>query len=95
MHQRANQAVGKASANDFAGALADLEACCAAFPNDPEFHGRRALVLLPLGRIDEAREALRRARAIHPGGSELLLRFADAGLIPMPRQELEPILAGL
>jgi uncharacterized Ntn-hydrolase superfamily protein len=94
-HHRANQAVAKASASDFAGALADLDACCAAFPDDPEFLGRRALMLLPLGRIEEARADLRRAKAIHPGGNELLLRFADAGVIPVRRQMLEPLLAGL
>jgi uncharacterized Ntn-hydrolase superfamily protein len=94
-HQRANQAAGKASAGDLTGALADLDACCAAFPNDPEFLGRRALMLLPLGRTEEAREALRRAQAVHPGGNELLLRFADAGVIPVRRQMLEPLLAGL
>lgn len=94
-HRRANQAVGKATAQDFAGALADLDACCEAFPDDPEFLGRRALILLPLGRVQEAREALRKAQAIQPGGNEILLRFSDAGLIPVPRQMLEPLLANL
>ena len=94
-HHRANLALMKASTSDFAGALDDLDACCAAFPDDPEFLGRRALMLLPLGRVDEARVTLRRAKAIHAGGNELLLRFADAGVIPVRRQMLEPILAGL
>jgi len=94
-HHRANQALMKASASDFAGALEDLDACCAAFPDDPEFLGRRALMLLPLGRVDEARATLGRAKAIHAGGNELLLRFADAGVIPVRRQMLEPILTGL
>jgi hypothetical protein len=29
------------------------------------------------------------------GGNELLLRFADAGVIPVPRRMLEPLLASL
>jgi uncharacterized Ntn-hydrolase superfamily protein len=51
-HQRASRATGKASANDLTGALTDLDACCAAYPDEPEFLFRRAMVLLPLGRID-------------------------------------------
>jgi uncharacterized Ntn-hydrolase superfamily protein len=94
-HQRASRATGKASANDFPGALADLDACCASYPEEPEFLFRRAMVLLALGRIDEGRSTLQRAYKIHPGSSELLLRFADAGVIPVPRAMLEPLVAGL
>jgi uncharacterized Ntn-hydrolase superfamily protein len=56
---------------------------------------RRALPLLLSGRVAEARTALRRAYAIHPGWSQLLLRFADAGVIPVRRELLEPLVAGL
>lgn len=94
-HQRANQAIDKVLANDLAGALADLDVCCAAYPNEPEFLFRRVLVLLPLGRIDEARQVLQQAHAIHTGWSELLLRFADAGVIPVDRGMLEPLVASL
>jgi Flp pilus assembly protein TadD len=77
-------------AGDLVGALADLDACCAAYPNDPEFLLRRAMILLPLGRIDDARAALQHAHAIHPGAGELLLRFADAAVITVRRGMLEP-----
>ena len=93
--QRVSQALDKASANDFAGALADLDACCTAYPIEPEFLLRRGQVLFALGRIDEARDALRQAHAIHPGWSEFLLRLADAGMIPVPREMLEPFVASL
>jgi hypothetical protein len=94
-HRRANRATGKAVANDLAGALADLDACVEAYPGDTEFLCRRAMVLLPLGRIAEAREMLRRAHMIYPGVSELLLRLADAGVFPIRRAQLEPLVAGL
>ncbi len=85
-HTCVRQATDKAVAGDFSGALADLEVCCAAYPDEPQFLFRRALVLLPLGRFDEAREAVQRAHHIHPGWSEILLRFADAGAVPVSRE---------
>jgi uncharacterized Ntn-hydrolase superfamily protein len=94
-YRRAGRAQDKASAHDFAGALADLDACCTAYPDEPEWHFHRALVLLPLGRIDEARAALQRAYAIHPGWGELVLRYSDAGVIPAGRETLEPLVARL
>ena len=93
--RRAGQAGNKAMASDFVGALADLDECCAAYPNEAEFLFRRAMVLMPLGRIDEARAVLLQAKAINPGGEDLLLRFADAGLIPVKREMLEPFVASL
>ncbi len=94
-HRRAAQAIDKVFANDLTGALADLDVCCAAYPNEPEFLFRRTMVLLGLGRVEEARQALQQAHHIHPGWSELLLRFADAGIIPAHREMLEPLVAGL
>jgi len=94
-HSRANRATGKAAVQDFAGALVDLDACCAAYPKDAEFLGRRAMVLLALRRIPEAREMLRQAHAVNPRAPELVLRFADAGILPIPRAQLEPLVAGL
>ena len=56
------------------------------YPDEPEFLFRRALVLwLQLGRTDEARDVLSQAEAVHPGWSELALRFADAEMIPVRR----------
>ena len=83
-HERANHATEKAMANELPSALAELDTCCAAHPNEPEFLFRRGLVLLMLGQTNQAQEALQRAHAIHPGWSELLLRFADAGIYSGP-----------
>jgi uncharacterized Ntn-hydrolase superfamily protein len=80
-HQCVRQATDKVVAGDFDGALTDLDVCCAAYPDEPQFLFRRALVLLPLGRVEEAREMVQRVHSIHPGWSEILLRFADAGVI--------------
>jgi uncharacterized Ntn-hydrolase superfamily protein len=92
---QANRAVEKIRANDFAGALADLDSVCSSHPDEPEFLVRRALVLLPLGRTNEARTDLRRAKSIHAGWIELVLRFADAGVIPVARAALEPLVSDL
>jgi uncharacterized Ntn-hydrolase superfamily protein len=94
-HQRANQAIDKVFANDLPGALVDLDVCCSAYPNEPEFLFRRGLVLLALGRVEEAREVLQQAHTIHAGWSELLLRFAESGVIPVARAMLEPLVASL
>jgi uncharacterized Ntn-hydrolase superfamily protein len=94
-HQCVRQATDKAVAGDFTGALADLDVCCAAYPYEPQFLFRRALVLLPLGRFDEAREMLQRAHSIHPGWSEILLRFADAGAIPVSREIVVSLVTSL
>jgi uncharacterized Ntn-hydrolase superfamily protein len=94
-HQRAARSREKMLAGELAGALADLDACCAACPDEPDFLTRRALVLLALGRMGEAREAMERACANNPGWAEFALRFADAGILPIPRQTVEPLVAGL
>lgn len=85
-HQCVRSATDKATVGDFEGALAEFDACVAAFPHEPQFLFRRALVLLPLGRVEEARDMLRQAHAIHPGWSTTLLRFADAGAISVNRE---------
>jgi hypothetical protein len=87
-HVRANRAMERLLAGDADAALPDLDASCAAAPEEPTFHFRRALALLSLQRVGEAREALHFASAIHPGWNDLLLRFADAGLVPVPREKL-------
>jgi uncharacterized Ntn-hydrolase superfamily protein len=94
-HERADQSVEKTLAGDFSGALVDLDACCAAYPDEPEFLTRRALLLLTVGRFDEARRMVERAQAIHHGWAEYLLRFADARVTPMPRDLVASLVAGL
>jgi hypothetical protein len=94
-HQRAEHAISKAMESNFAAAASDLEQCCAEFPEDPEFLCRLALFLMPMGRVQEASAALQRAHDLHPGSIELLLRFADAGVIPIRRAMLERYVAQL
>jgi uncharacterized Ntn-hydrolase superfamily protein len=94
-HERANQAVEKTVAGNFSAALDDLDACCAAYPEEPEFLTRRALLLLAVGRFDEAHRMVERAEAIHHGWAEYLLRFADARVMPMPRDLVTSLVAGL
>jgi uncharacterized Ntn-hydrolase superfamily protein len=91
-HDRAARAIGRLSSGDPKGALDDLDACCTAYPDEPEFLVRRGLVLLSLGRMNEARGAFARARSVHPGWSEVVLRFADAGVVPVGRELLAPLL---
>src|SRR5262249_12662336 len=71
-YERANLSIEKTLAGDFGAALADLDACCAAYPDEPEFLTRRALLLLAVGRFDEARQMVERAEAIHHGWAAYL-----------------------
>jgi uncharacterized Ntn-hydrolase superfamily protein len=94
-HHEASAALEKLAGGDPAGALAELDSCCAAWPQEPEFLSRRALVLMAMGRFPEARAMMERASAINPGWAELILRMADAGIIPASREMLAPLVAGL
>jgi uncharacterized Ntn-hydrolase superfamily protein len=94
-HARAMASAEKAMVGDISAALADLDACCAAYPNEPEFLTRRALMLLASGRAAEARRMVERAHAIYPGWSTFLVRFTDAGIVPIPRAAVEALVAGL
>ena len=84
-HNRAT-ASGAKLATDPAGALADLDASLAAFPDDFEFRYRRGVALLALGRTEEARAAIAGAGGQDP--MEWLLRMAEAGALPMSRDVL-------
>jgi uncharacterized Ntn-hydrolase superfamily protein len=92
-HDRASEATAKAFAGDLAGALSDLDASCAAYPDEPEFLCRRAGVLMALGRLGEAREMIARACAINAGWGEWIMRLADAGLIPASREQLQSMMS--
>jgi uncharacterized Ntn-hydrolase superfamily protein len=94
-HRRAIQGTERALAGDLAGGLADLDACCSEFPREPEFASRQALFRLALGNASGAREALRRANDVHQGWGELLQRLADAGVIPLTRAMLKPLVDDL
>jgi predicted Zn-dependent protease len=87
--------LAKTLAGDLGGALADLDACCHAFPQEPEFLTRRALVLLALARTAEAREMMERAHAIHPGWAEFVRRLAETHIVPMAPAPLVSLVAGL
>jgi hypothetical protein len=49
--------------------------------------------LLALGRFQDSHTTLQQTLAIHPGWGEFLLRFADAGVIPVGREILQPLMA--
>jgi uncharacterized Ntn-hydrolase superfamily protein len=91
-HQRASAATNKAAGGDLSGALADLDASCSEYPHEPEFLCRRAGVLMALGRIDEAREMMAHACAIEAGWGEWMMRLADAGVIPVTREQLQSLI---
>ncbi len=52
------------SAADYVGALEDIERCCAAAPERGEFENTRGVVLLRLGRHEEAIKALMRSEEL-------------------------------
>lgn len=90
---RAAGAIEKASTGRIDEAIADVEASIVAFPNDPDFLARRGFVFMMGGRIPEARDAFAQARAVQPMWSEYVLRMADAGIIPIPREVLSALFA--
>jgi len=92
-HHRAEVATDRGMAGDGAFALAEFEACCAAFPDEPEFIFRRGLALAAAGRYPEAVQQLAELRAKHPNWIETLRRFARAGVIPATPEQIEALLA--
>jgi capsular polysaccharide biosynthesis protein/Flp pilus assembly protein TadD len=61
-------------------ALASVDRALEAFPDSGQFHSMRGKVLIPLGRIDEARQALERALELRPGDGLARLRLAQASV---------------
>jgi uncharacterized Ntn-hydrolase superfamily protein len=92
-HRRAEAATDRALAGDGEFALAEFEACCAAFPGEPEFAFRRGLALAATGRYPEAVQQLAELGAKHPNWIETLRRFAAAGVIPATPEQVEALLA--
>jgi len=88
-HQRVEAATQKASMGELEAALAELEACCRAYPKEPEFASRRALFLAGAGRIPEAVQRLAELRATHPNWIETMRRFAKAGAIPVTPEQID------
>ncbi len=93
--ERADRARALLGAGDFASALALVDESCATYPDEPEFLVRRACLLLALGRAAEARDAMARACAVHPGWAVYALRLVEAGVLPLPRDAVESLVAGL
>ena len=93
-HRKAGHALEKMARGDIPGAAGDLEACCVAYPDEPEFLGRYALLLLATGRLEEARRMMKRAMSGHPGWGEYLLRMADTGIYPFTRAMVAPLIQG-
>src|SRR5262245_14188748 len=84
-HQQAVDAMAYMQAGDIAGALTALEAAINDFPDEPTFLGRYALALMASGDLPGARAAMMRAG---PRAFELVMRMADAGIVPVPRAVL-------
>jgi uncharacterized Ntn-hydrolase superfamily protein len=82
------------SGSDPMPAIAELQACIEQYPNEPEFLYRFALALAAGQQFEAARGVMARAVAVHRGWAEFVLRFADAGLLPINRAALEPLVAG-
>jgi uncharacterized Ntn-hydrolase superfamily protein len=76
-------------------AMDELRAGLETHPQEPEFLYRFALALAAGGQFEAAREVMARAVAVHRGWAEFVLRFAEAGLLPVNRAALEPLVAGL
>ena len=68
-------AIERVAANDYAGALAALEAVPEA-ARDARYYTYRAGVLLNVGRVDEAAAAIQRALALDPNAGEALAQRA-------------------
>ena len=65
-------------------ALDDLAAADALLVGNREAAVWRAVVLARLGRVDEAKEAVREIARSNPELNEFVRRLPDAGLVPMP-----------
>jgi tetratricopeptide (TPR) repeat protein len=71
-------------ASDFEGALACAEEAARQAPRSVEAHHDRAVALLHLERLDEARDALALALALSPNDAETLEAAADLNINQLP-----------
>lgn len=71
-------------AGDYAGALACAEEAARQSPRSVEAHHNRAVALLHLDRLDEARDALSLALALSPDDPETLEAAADLNINQLP-----------
>ena len=92
-HHRVEAATQKADRSDLESAIAEIEACCQAYPDEPEFAYRRALFLAGAGYLPEAMQRLAELDAAHPNWIETIRRFAQAGVIPATPEQLARLLA--
>jgi uncharacterized Ntn-hydrolase superfamily protein len=81
-----------ATAGDPAAAVTANERALALAPDDDQLRLWHAVFLAGAGRLDEGREAYRRAVAVEPRGGEHLRRFLAAGHLPA---EVAPLLDAL
>ena len=79
-------AVDRVAANDYPGALRTLDTVPDA-ARDARYYTYRAGVLLNVGRVDEARDAIGRALAIDPAAGEALAQRAIIALVQDRRDE--------
>jgi hypothetical protein len=73
-----HEARGRRAAGDYAGAIAALEAACAARPDDPSFAFELGAVRYEAGDYAGAAGALSRARALAPADEEVTILLALA-----------------
>lgn len=91
-HQRVLGAMDRLQQGDLLNALAAFDTSLGAFPRDPDFLCRKAMALMALGHFAEARETVAQAASIAPNSPEFLMRLADAGIIPVGREMLAPLM---
>jgi tetratricopeptide (TPR) repeat protein len=84
--QGLQRALERVAANDYAGALAALDAVPEA-ARDARYHTYRAGVLLHVGRVDEAAAAIERALALDPDAAEALAQRAIIAVVQNRREE--------
>lgn len=91
-----DRAMAQLRAEEYEGALAELDRALALNPKYPDLHNHRGIALCELNRIDEGIDAFRRSVALSDGFvvPRLNLAFAlvRAGEYPEARAELESIL---
>ena len=80
------RALARVAANDYAGALAALDAVPEA-ARDARYHTYRAGVLLNVGRVDEAAAAIERALALDPEAAEALAQRAIIAVVQNRRED--------
>jgi uncharacterized Ntn-hydrolase superfamily protein len=86
------EANGAATTGDFISAAAAMDQAALLAPDDDQVAFRRGGSLMAVGRIDQGRSDIERARLANPRWALFLRRFAAAGFIPDDPAFLDAIL---